>query len=202
MMRSESTARVLLVRHGQSTWNAEGRWQGHADPPLSEFGEQQAVDAAARVGQVDAIYSSDLQRAHRTAELIAAQLGIEPVLVEARLRERDVGEWTGLTRAGIDERWPGWIDDYKSPPGFEDDTSVFARVSAALLELGARHPGGDVLAVAHGGVIRTVERTVGSASGGVPNLGGLVVMVDGDTLALGDRIVLLDADETTVPRSL
>lgn len=201
-MRTDSTARVLLVRHGQSTWNAEGRWQGHADPPLSEFGERQAVDAAARVGQVDAIYSSDLLRAHRTAELVAAQLGIEPVLVEGRLRERDVGEWTGLTRSEIEERWPGWIDAHKSPPGFEDDPSVFARVRHALLEMGLRHQGGEVLAVAHGGVIRTVERTIGSGDGAVPNLGGRVVVIDGETMALGDRVVLLDADETTVPKSL
>src|ERR671910_890596 len=95
-MRDET--RVLLVRHGQSEWNAAGRWQGQADPSLSDLGRLQAREAARAVGAVDAIWSSDLQRAAETAIIIGDQIGVGPVVVDDRLRERDAGEWTGLVR--------------------------------------------------------------------------------------------------------
>src|SRR5687767_12818211 len=98
--------RVLLVRHGQSTWNAEGRWQGWADPPLSELGATQALTAANHVEHVDAVVSSDLVRARETAEIIAKALGIAEVEAFRGLRERGAGDWTGLTRPEIEERWP------------------------------------------------------------------------------------------------
>src|SRR5687768_13103713 len=93
--------RLLLVRHGESTWNAQSRWQGQADPPLSPLGERQAEEAAERLAQtasITEIWTSDLVRARRTAELIATQLGVPDVREEPRLRERDVGSWSGLTR--------------------------------------------------------------------------------------------------------
>ena len=90
------TTRILLVRHGESAWNAIGRWQGWADPELSDLGRQQALEAAAAVGAVDAIVASDLQRAMQTALIISEAIGVGPVQVEAGLRERDVGDWTGL----------------------------------------------------------------------------------------------------------
>ncbi len=102
---------LLVVRHGQSEWNAVGRWQGQADPPLSELGRRQAYVAAASIGAVDGIISSDLQRAVETAAIIAQQIGVGPVMVDERLRERDAGEWTGLGRAEIDKGWPGWVAD-------------------------------------------------------------------------------------------
>ena len=67
---------LLVVRHGQSTWNADGRWQGRADPPLTALGEAQAADAALHVGAIDEVWSSDLERARRTAEIVAAALGL------------------------------------------------------------------------------------------------------------------------------
>src|SRR5918995_495099 len=100
-------ARLLLVRHGESTWNAQGRWQGWADPPLSDIGRAQAESAAPAAAPVDAVVSSDLERARTTAELMAAVLDAGAVRVEPGLRERDVGDFTGLTRAEIEERWPG-----------------------------------------------------------------------------------------------
>ena len=89
---------VLIVRHGQSTWNALGRWQGHADPPLSEFGERQAEAAATHLHlEFDAVVASDLQRAYRTAELATGERDDVTRCVE--FRERNAGEWEGLTRA-------------------------------------------------------------------------------------------------------
>src|ERR687893_1474427 len=110
-------ARLLPVRKGESTWNATGRWQGWADPPLSDLGRAQAEAAAPAAAPVDAVVSSDLQRALVTAELMAAVLEIDGVHVEADLRERDVGDFTGLTRAQIEERWPGSLS-----PGFSATT--------------------------------------------------------------------------------
>src|SRR3954451_18850203 len=95
-------SRMLLVRHGQSEWNATGRWQGQADPPLSDQGRQQAIDAAARIGSVDVVVSSGLMRALETARIIADQVGVGPVVVEPDLRERHVGEWSGLTHVEIE----------------------------------------------------------------------------------------------------
>ena len=87
--------RVLLVRHGQSEWNADGRWQGQADPPLTDLGRHQALHAARNLGVVDAIVASDLQRASETALIIAGELGVGPLVLEPDLRERDAGEWSG-----------------------------------------------------------------------------------------------------------
>src|SRR5438270_7968282 len=131
------TSRVLLVRHGQSEWNALGRWQGQADPPLSDLGRDQARAAARALGAVDAVFASDLQRATETAHIIAGALGIGPVLIDERLRERDAGEWSGLTRDEIHERYPGYLPDDRHrtfapdpdgeprrPPGWESDEAL------------------------------------------------------------------------------
>src|SRR5512132_523882 len=86
MTRPVAVTRLLLVHHGESTWNADGRWQGQADPPLSELGEQQAADAAVHVAPIDAVWSSNLARARRTAMIIAGARGVD-VRVDPRLRE-------------------------------------------------------------------------------------------------------------------
>src|SRR5688572_19392365 len=93
----EPPRRLLLLRHGQSTWNADGRWQGQADPPLSPLGEEQARDAARRLapGQFSRVLASDLRRARQTAEILADALRL-PVEVDPDLREIDVGDWQGL----------------------------------------------------------------------------------------------------------
>src|SRR5262245_40290829 len=88
--RVSAVTRLLLVRHGQSTWNADGRWQGQGDPPLSPLGERQAAEAAERVQAMDALWSSDLRRAWQTAEIIGARASLA-VHLEGRLRERDAG---------------------------------------------------------------------------------------------------------------
>lgn len=195
--------RLLLVRHGQSTWNAEERWQGHADPPLSDLGEGQARAAAGAVAMLGpvALFSSDLTRARRTAEILAP-VGVA-VTVEPGVRERDVGEWTGLTTSEIDERYPGFRSEYRSPPGFEIDEPLLARVIPALHTIVQRVAGGvdgDAIAivVSHGGVIRTVERHLGATPSGVPNLGGRWLVAGDDGLALGDRELLIDPHDTAI----
>jgi len=194
-------ARILLVRHGQSEWNASGRWQGQADPPLSQLGEEQAVAAARVLGMVDAIYASDLVRAHHTAELVAAQLGAD-VVVAPNLRERSAGEWEGRTRVEIEEGWPGFLESGRRPSGYEPDDSVLERVLTALEAIAAAHDG-DVLVVTHGGVVRVIERHLGGdAEGLIPNLGGLWLERHGDSLRIGDRVVLLDESQVTRPQQI
>jgi probable phosphoglycerate mutase len=191
--------RLLVVRHGQSTWNAEGRWQGHADPPLSKLGEAQARAGAAAVAElgITAAFSSDLRRARQTAGLLAPP-SLE-VAVVPMLRERTVGEWEGLTRDEIDAQFPGMRESYQHPPGFETDEQLLARVHPALVALAAGLDDGAVaLVVAHGGVIRSLERHLDAPSAPVPNLAGRWFVADGAELLLGDREVLIDPDDATL----
>lgn len=99
--------RIVVLRHGQTTYNAAGIWQGRLDAPLSQLGRQQAGDAAAALSAygIDLIYSSDLSRAADTARALGAAIGIDPVY-DARLREIDVGEWAGMTTVQVTEQFP------------------------------------------------------------------------------------------------
>ena len=196
-----SQTRLLLVRHGQSTWNADGRWQGQANPPLTELVEQQAFDAARRVGMVDAVYASDLERATHTAEIIAGQLGLD-VMVDPRLRERHAGPWEGHTRAEIDDQWPGMLESGERPEGYEDDVHVIARALVSLTEIAGLHDDGDVLIVTHGGVVRALERHLGADDGLLPNLGGRWFGWGPDAPVLGDRVELIPEDEITRPQQI
>jgi probable phosphoglycerate mutase len=194
-------SRILVVRHGQSTWNADGRWQGQADPPLSELGIAQAEAAARAVDGVDAIWASDLVRARRTASILAAPRGLD-VVADARLRERDAGEWTGLTRAEIEEQYPGALADRRRPPGFEADDVLVVRALAALCDLADALAGGTGVVVTHGGVILAVERRHGEARTPVANLEGRWLEADGSgAFRLGERQILFDPDavEVTTP---
>lgn len=199
-----SRTHLLLVRHGESTWNVAGRWQGQADPPLSELGERQAAAAAAGLDDPPAaVWSSDLDRARRTAELLAEPHGLAPPRTDARLRERDVGEWSGLTRTEIEVRWPGWLAARHSPDGFETDELLVARGLAAIRDIASNAPGATVYVVTHGGMIRVLERHHGVEPEPVPNLGGRWIATDdpGAGFTLGERRLLIDPDdiEVTVP---
>jgi phosphoserine phosphatase len=150
---------ILLARHGETDWNREGRFQGHADPPLNDTGRAQAAGLAAELAQVElaAVYSSPLRRAFETAELVAAPHHLTPIALDA-LREVDVGSWRGLTRKELEARFPDqfarWLDydqGWEDGEGYEE---MGRRVVAALLELAAEHDGEQVLAVTHGGPIR------------------------------------------------
>ena len=186
---------ILLLRHGQSTWNLEGRWQGRADPPLTEWGEGQALAAANQLGAADGIVSSPLQRAYRTAELLAERLGIGPIGVMDDLAERDVGPWSGLRTPEIEQRWPGAIRAAQWPEGFEAEIAVQGRALRALASIHERFEGGDVVALSHGGLIRMVERHFDSPSGHFPNLSGRAVVIDGKGIRLGDRLDLVPPAE-------
>jgi broad specificity phosphatase PhoE len=150
---------ILLARHGETDWNRDNRFQGHADPPLNETGRTQAAELAATLAQQElaAVYSSPLRRALETARVVAAPHGLDPIRVEA-LREVDVGSWQGLTRTEIEQRFPDqfarWLDYEQGWPDGESYDEMGRRVVAALLELAAAHEGERVLAVSHGGPIR------------------------------------------------
>jgi broad specificity phosphatase PhoE len=150
---------ILLARHGETDWNREGRFQGHADPPLNRTGRVQAVDlsAALMAEQLAAVYSSPRRRALETAEVLATSHGLEPVPVDD-LREVDVGSWSGLTRAEVEERFPAqfarWLDYGQGWEDGETYEEMGRRAVDALLLLAAAHDGERVLAVTHGGPIR------------------------------------------------
>lgn len=202
--------RILLVRHGESEWNAIGRWQGQADPPLTDTGRSQARRAARTLGAVAAIASSDLVRAHHTAELIAGELGVGPVLIDHRLRERDAGEWSGLTRAEVHRDWPGFLADdpvhserepgepidEKRPPSWESDESLVTRAIAALDALASTVGDDDILAVTHGGLIMALEMRLGARRERVPNLGARWFEWERPgRLRLGPRVELLEVED-------
>ncbi len=192
-----ASTRILLVRHGQSTWNALGKWQGRADPPLSPLGQQQAASAAARVGIVDAVIASPLVRARQTAEIIAEGIGIGPVNTDDRLIETDAGDWTGLTFHEIRTGWPGWLDQHKWPDNFEKEIDIVARMAEALIDTAARYPGASVVAVTHSGAMRNLDRSLGDHDPSIPNLAARWYDVNEFSITGGERLLLADPEHTT-----
>ena len=191
--------RMLLVRHGQSEWNASGRWQGQADPPLTDFGRRQARHAAQALGAMDVVVASTLGRAMETAAILADQLGIGPVLTDDDLRERNAGEFAGLTRDEIEERYPGFLEAGKRPKGWEPDDLLVQRGLAALDRVDDLVGDGDGLVVTHGGLIMSLEQHLGGERSRLANLGGRWFARTADGLALGERLDLLSGAELTVP---
>jgi phosphoserine phosphatase len=153
---------VYLARHGESDWNVERRWQGHADRPLTERGREQARELAARLADVslDAVYASDLRRAWETAEAVASFQGLQVVRLP-ELREVDVGSWSGHTREECAERFPEAFARWQAGgSGWDDGESYEAmgeRVVGAIHGVAAQHPNGAILVVSHGGPIRAVH---------------------------------------------
>ena len=153
---------ILLARHGESDWNVERRWQGHADRPLTELGRTQARELAQRLAHtdLDAIYSSDLRRAQETAEVVGRAQGLEVRTIPG-LREVDVGSWSGLTRAEAEQRYPEayrrWLVGEEGWDDGETYEELSDRVLAAVWEITAAHPGERVLVVGHGGSIRAIH---------------------------------------------
>ncbi|MBW8879707.1 MAG: histidine phosphatase family protein [Acidobacteria bacterium] len=144
---------ILLARHGETDWNRDGIWQGWADPPLNDTGRAQARELAEqlRTTPFDAVYSSDLRRAHETA-LIVAEPHEVPIVADPGLREIDIGPWSGLTRAEIEERFP----DGKRPGG-ETREQHATRVLEAVERIAREHPGERILLVTHGGTMRALH---------------------------------------------
>jgi broad specificity phosphatase PhoE len=151
---------ILLARHGETDWNRDNRFQGHADPPLNAAGRQQSRALAATLAgePLAAVYTSPLRRAAETAEIVAAPHGLRVEAVEG-LREIDVGSWEGMTRADLEQQDPEqfrrWLVEHEQ--GWEDGETyeeMGRRVVPALLGLVERHEGERILAVTHGGPIR------------------------------------------------
>jgi probable phosphoglycerate mutase len=171
----QESCRVLAIRHGQTSWNAEQRLQGHMDIPLDATGQWQAQQMAQALADegIDAIYSSDLQRAHRTAAALAASTGAA-VHQRVDLRERGFGFLEGSTHAEIELRWPGdarsWRrrDVVARPGGGESLLQFSNRCVGAAMQLAARHPGGAIALVAHGGVLDCLYRAATGASLNAP----------------------------------
>ena len=155
--------RLILARHGETTYNMQARYQGQTDLPLSNAGQQQAVRLASRLAQeeIHAIYASDLRRAWETAATVATSHGL-PAHADVRLREMGFGEWEGLTYDEIQERYPQHLATWEAdplniaPPGGETLTQVAARVQSFLDDITRAHQEQTVLLVAHGGPLRVL----------------------------------------------
>ena len=174
-VRTLAPSRLLLVRHGESTWNATRRIQGQLDPPLSDRGLDQARELAERLAghQLAGFYCSDLARTRQTADEIAATVGMKPTH-EQGLREIALGAWEGKTRAELmdefPELWERWRREptWDVVPGGEGAEPFAQRVTRTLGGIHERHPRGDVLCVTHGGVIQVaILNVVGRASHGI-----------------------------------
>ena len=153
--------RLLLVRHGETEWNAAHRWQGHTDTPLSQLGRRQAELLRERLARepLVAAYASDLSRAWDTATTALAGRDV-PLTPRPALREIYLGDWQGLTTPEIEQRWPGQLARYFNadadarPGGGETRQEMQARIAGAVQEIAAAHPEGQVLIVSHGGALR------------------------------------------------
>jgi len=157
---------LILVRHGETEWNAQRRYQGQSDVPLSALGRRQAELVAARLAgqKIDAVYASDLKRAWETAQVIAVKTGLE-VLSEPRLRELKFGVLEGLTfdegQAKYPEMVAAWLEDFNRPPEGGEPIELFsARIVSLLDDLKGKHDKQIILLVGHGGSLSETLRVV------------------------------------------
>jgi probable phosphoglycerate mutase len=161
------STRILAIRHGETAWNASTRIQGHTDIPLNEHGQRQAqllAQALAQADPLDAIYSSDLQRALATAQALAEQTGAR-LVTHVGLRERAFGDFEGRSFAQIEQEMPEqaqlWrtrVPDWTPPGGGESLLVMQQRVMATVNALAQQHPGQQIAVVAHGGVLDLLYR--------------------------------------------
>ncbi len=159
--------RILAIRHGETAWNVDTRLQGHLDIPLNAVGLRQAEHLAQALVQgdaIDAIYASDLTRASTTAQAIAQRIG-QTVHTHPGLRERHFGSFQGRTFAEIEAELPehAWhwrkrTPDWSPPQGGESLIDLRDRIVSTVDELAARHPGQQIVMVAHGGVLDILYR--------------------------------------------
>jgi probable phosphoglycerate mutase len=158
--------RILLARHGETDWNRDGRWQGHSDRSLDDAGRAQAARLGAylaRVG-IDHLYSSDLARARQTAAAVEAATGLQ-ARIDPDLREVDVGELTGCSRAEVEARDPAWYREWLEGtvvgyPDGETYLDVHRRSVRAFVRILEEAEGGTAAVVCHGGNIRAITLEV------------------------------------------
>ena len=194
--------KLLLVRHGQSEWNAMGRWQGKANPPLTDLGKEQALLAAKKLPDFSILASSDLVRARETAEIFAKahDKDSNDILIEPQVQERDAGEFSGLTRDEIDKKFPGYLAQNRWPSGWEPDDVLIKRLREGLGRITASSTESDsIVVVTHGGCIYALESLLGEVYRRISNLGGRWFELIDDEFYLGERVQLLDPDEETYP---
>jgi 2,3-bisphosphoglycerate-dependent phosphoglycerate mutase len=167
------STRILLIRHGETDWNATGRLQGHSDTPLNAAGREQARRAARRLtGEpVQALYSSDLARSFETATIIGQELRLR-VMTSPQLRERRYGVWEGLTSAEIQARYPEQFVAWRArstdfaPPQGETTTQLLTRAFNELQTIARRHAGEVVVVITHGGLCYVLlNHILGSVNG-------------------------------------
>jgi broad specificity phosphatase PhoE len=168
-------ATILLARHGETDWNRENRFQGRADPPLNEAGREQARELSVLLASepLAAVFTSPLQRAAETADIVGAAHGLRAI-PDPGLLEIDVGSWSGLTREEIAARFPAGFARWQSGGvGHDGETrdQLRTRVRSAVERIVRRHPHGRVLVVSHGGPLRAILRMAGSPDADGPVLG-------------------------------
>ncbi len=161
--------RLIIIRHGETEWNLEGRIQGHLDSPLTETGRAQAEAIAERVQtvEVNALYSSDLGRAYTTAQFVSHKTG-QVILTDKRLRELYLGKFEGLTEEEVEKRFPEeYVYLKKADPGYiypggESKEQFSLRVISCLEELMVKHEGEQIVVITHGGALsRLIRYTLG-----------------------------------------
>ncbi len=201
--------RLLLIRHAESVWNAERRWQGRADPPLSETGRSEASRAAEALrGEIDVAVASPQQRARDTARIIATVLGLGDVETDEALCEVDVGAFSGLTIEEVTDRYADELAEWRShdidvaAPGGETRAAMLDRVRPALHRIAAAHPDRRVLIVTHGGVIGALERSLDAEAGPAHHLSGRWFEVSDEGIRpIGERVSLIGDRHAGAPEA-
>lgn len=187
---------VYLARHGETDWNRAGRWQGATDIPLNDHGRAQARALAERLRAlgVTLVHASDLSRAHETATIVAAELGVAFGEASARFRERSFGVFEGLTRVECEARWPAawqaYMDDFRNaPPDAEPAERVIERMRVGIARAAEGAPGseGTTLVVSHGASIRMLLGSL--AAPGAPQRGPILNAAIFRALVRGAEIV-------------
>ena len=173
------TTEVVIVRHGETSWNKEGRLQGQHDPPLNGQGNEQAANlgeyvASGSLGEISAVYTSDLARAEQTALAISERLGRGAPVSMKDFREKKLGVIEGLTLEEAAVREPEAYERWrkgKGCPGAEDKSLVDARIKRGLDEILNKHKGQKVLLVTHGGILNSIHKLLTGTKfpGKIPN---------------------------------
>ncbi len=171
-------SQILILRHGESEWNAMGLWQGWANPALSQAGQQQCIEIAQRLvhEKFDHIISSDLLRAIQSAQIIASVAKIPTSTASIHLRERNIGLWSGYSKEQIHKKWSHeyqlWRQDQlERPPEGESHSELMQRVIPQILEL-LKQKQRKTLIISHGGVMRGLQKHLTGTSQPIGNLNG------------------------------